>query len=241
MSKSEAIREWIRSRFEENFDFSNRELTKQKFKEHFESDENQKLGINFDKHRSLFIDMLKGVCREKKIDPTTYGYSREKVSFTRSSNDSTLNVTPKPKSSTKPESTETKSDLTAKTSTESTTSEQSTITPLTDDESVKLVRIIAKIGGNVLHAWKDKFEKFDNEELDELAVGCNPLLKPYLEKHGGKVLVALGSILSVMSNKNRLKVFSSKKKKKDDDEDEDEDETDTKTDNSNFNKWSKDH
>ena len=121
MSKSEAIREWIRSQFEASFDFSNRALTKEKFKEHFESEETQKLGINFDKHRSLFIDMLKGVCREKKIDPTTFGYSREKITFVKSTTDSTLNITPKPKGSKQIESAETKPDLIPKISTDSPT------------------------------------------------------------------------------------------------------------------------
>lgn len=233
MDKSETIREWIRSLFEENFDFSNRDLTKEKFRTHFESEENKPLEITWSKHQTLFIKNLKQVCKEKKIDIRTYGYAREKIKFEiGSSEDAEIKISPKPKG--------TKGELVAKTGTELTetkTEGETKITPISEDEAIKLTKIIWRVGGRVLHAWKEGFALFDDDELDELAVAWYPLCKPYLEKYGGRIAVALLVTSGVFSNKGRPEAFKMKKKNKDDDDKEPEEQSTNETDKEEFEKW----
>lgn len=229
MDKSETIREWIRGLFSENFDFSNRDLVKEKFKEHFESEENKQLEISWANQNTLYIKSLKYVCKEKKIDVRTFGYAREKIKFVESSSDAQADVkiTPKPKGSTT-------ATIETKTSTGTETTEKPvTYTPITEEHAVKLTKICWRVCGSVLHAWKEKFEKFDNDELEELAIAWEPLIHPYLEKYGGKIIIALMVTAGVFSK--RAHVF--KKKKSDKDEDEEETEELSEKDKQDFKKW----
>ena len=230
MDKSETIREWIRGLFSENFDFSNHDLAKQKFREHFESEENKELEISWARHDTLYIKSLKYVCKEKKIDVRTYGYQREKIKFAQTSSDAQaeIKITPKPKGG-KETTTETK--LT-------TTEAPRTITPISEEQATKLTRICWRVCGSVLHAWKEKFTKFDNEELDELAIAWEPLVHPYLEKYGGKIIIALMVTAGVFSK--RADVFK-KKKKSEEEEPEEEEIKISKEDSEKFEKWKKEH
>ena len=213
MDKSETIREWIRGLFSENFDFSNRDLAKEKFKEKFESEENKQLEISWSRHQTLFIKCLKSVCKEKKVDVRTFGYAREKIKFAETSSDAqaAIKITPKPKGSTKPEPT---TGITLPTTTET----PRIITPMSEEQATKLTRICWRVCGSVLHAWKEKFDKFDNDELDELAIAWEPLIHPYLEKYGGKIAIALMVTAGVFSK--RAHVFKKKKKSDEDEEEE---------------------
>ena len=236
MDKSETIREWIRGLFSENFDFSNRDLSKEKFKEKFESEENKQLEISWNRHQTLFIKCLKSVCKEKNVDVRTYGYAREKIKFSQSSSDSqaVVNIQPKPKGGkieTKP------SQELGKPSTEI-GERPPTITPISEEQATKLTRICWRVCGSVLHAWKEKFQKFDNDELEELSIAWEPLLKPYLERYGGKLIIAFMVTAGVFSK--RADVF--KKKKKEDTEETKEDKIEiSKEDSEKFEAWKKKH
>jgi len=202
LDKSENIREWIRGKFNENHDFSNKDLTRRLFKEYFESQENQKLEINLKTHQSLFIKCLKQVCKEKKIPVQTYGYAEIKPKFTQSTGAVKTTITPKPKGT---DLTTTEGQPQPKTSTET----GQVITPMTEEQAIKLTRICWRICGSVIHAWKEKFDKFDKDELDELAIAWEPLLKPYLERFGGKIAIALFVTAGVFSK--RADAFKSDK------------------------------
>lgn len=235
MNKSEQIREFVRSLFDQNHDFSNRSLNKEKFISHFETEESKKLPdddrITWQKHQTLFLDQFKSTCREKKIDPSQYGYGKPKEKFVKSSFDVESTITPKPKSirSTIP---------TAEKPTQLQSIEKQppqTHTPLTDEESFKLNRIIFKMIGNMANSVKPKFTNFNDDELDQLAEAWSPLTKPYLEKFGGRLFTATFVTASVLSS--RADAFRSEKQR-----DNQEPKNNTNPMNSvDFDKWSKQH
>lgn len=237
-NKSELIREFIRELFGQNHDFSNRELNKQKFAEHFESEANKPLQISWKEHQTLFVDQFKIVCKEKNVEPSTYGYAKEKKSFVKKGTDTQWNTQPKPK-----EIAQQNNQAMQATNNQQAQQNQQLpekITPLTDEESFKLCRIIAKTCGNMAHAAKEKFEAFSDEESDELGAALNPILKPYLERHGGKWFTLLfvgGSIVA-----KRAEAFKKDTKDKKDSEKEPEKKPEpTKDELDAFEKWKKEH
>jgi len=241
MDKSQAIRDWIRKQFDLKFDWSNRELTRLEFQKFFEKStepEIKDLGINWKKHQTLYIEMLKRICKEKSISPTTFGYAEEKITYMPKTSEKEPKVTirPKPKGGA--------AEIT-KIETEAgkeTTEEAPKRIILSVEQSEKLTRIIWKIIGNILHAWKEGFDKFDEEELEELALGWNPLFKPYLERFGGQLGAALLITTGVFASKGRPKAFKVKKKdeKEKSEEPEQEEKIEiTKEQSESFEEWKK--
>lgn len=201
-NKSESIREFIRDLFNQSHDFSNRELNKTKFVEHFESEANKPLGITWKEHQTLFVDQFKSVCKEKSISPSTYGYAKEKKTFASTGTEKQWDTQPKPKQvAGQTNLTQNPGIKSVQSAGHATQSEQKTetITPLTEEESFRLCRIIGKTAANVINAKYEKFTPLDDAEADELGAALNPILKPYLEKYGGKVMTLLfvgGSIVA---------------------------------------------
>lgn len=201
-NKSESIREFIRDLFNQSHDFSNRELNKTKFVEHFESEANKPLGITWKEHQTLFVDQFKSVCKEKNISPSTYGYAKEKKTFASSGTEKQWDTQPKPKQvAGQTNTTQNPGIKSVQSAGHAPQSEpkQETITPLTEEESFRLCRIIGKTAANVINAKYEKFTPLDDAEADELGAALNPILKPYLEKYGGKFMTLLfvgGSIVA---------------------------------------------
>jgi len=239
MDKSQAIRDWIRKQFDLKFDWSNRELTKLEFQKFFEHGESEikALEINWKKHHTLFLDQLKKICKEKNISPTTYGYAEKKITYMPKPSEKEPKVTiqPKPKGGA--------AEITKiETEAEKTTGEEAPKRIiLSIEQSEKLTRIIWKIIGNILHAWKEGFDKFDEEELEELALGWNPLFKPYLERFGGQLGAALLITTGVFASKGRPKAFKVKKKdEKEKSEEQEEEKIEiTKEQSESFEEWKK--
>lgn len=244
MDKSEKIRDWVRKQFDEKFNFSNRELTRLEFRKFFEEiPENKQFEISWKVHQTLFIKQLKKICKERGISPTTYGYAQEKITFTppRAGTEPKTTIQPKPKGGAATEISKIEGEAKK---TEEEKKEEPKKIELTVEQSEKLTKIIWKIMGNILHAWKEGFEKFDEEELEELALGWNPLFKPYLERFGGQLGAALLITTGVFSSKGRPKAF--KVKKKDEEEKTEEPKEEKKKelsaeDAEKFEEWKKSH
>lgn len=240
MDKSQTIRDWIRKQFDLKFDWSNRELTRLEFQKFFEHGESEikALEINWKKHHTLFLDQLKVICKEKNISPTTYGYAEKKITFMpKTEKEPKVTIQPKPKGgATEIVKIETEAEKVAG-------EEAPKRIILSIEQSEKLTRIIWKIIGNILHAWKEAFDKFDEEELEELALGWNPLFKPYLERFGGQLGAALLITTGVFASKGRPKAFKVKKKKEIEEVEEEETKEEkieiTKEQSQSFEQWKK--
>ncbi len=214
-NKSDLIREFIRALFDSNHDFSNRELNKTKFKEYFEVETKKDLDISWQKHQTLFIDQLSTVAREKKIDIKTYGYGGKKEQFKNLSQAGVKStITPKPKGAAIPQQTglQTATSTGQATTQAADTSSDKVITPLTDEESVKLTTILCRSFGGAVHRLKSDFKEFDDKEAEELGVAWSPLAKPYLEKYGGKLFTAIVVTVGVLGREERLAAFKPKEK-----------------------------
>ena len=239
MDKSPAIRDWIRNHFD--IDWSNRELSKLEFQKFFEQNQEseiKELEINWKKHRTLFIEQFKKICKEKSISPTTYGYAEEKITFMpRTEKEPRVTIKPKPKGGGAAEITKIETEA----GKETTEEQAPKRIILSIEQSEKLTRIIWKIIGNILHAWKEGFDKFDEEELEELALGWNPLFKPYLERFGGQLGAALLITTGVFASKGRPKAFKVKKKdEKEKSEEQEEEKIEiTKEQSESFEEWKK--
>lgn len=215
-NKSDLIREFIRSLFDSNHDFSNRELNKTKFKEFFETEEKKPLDISWQKHQTLFIDQMAVVAREKNIDVKTYGYGGKKMQFKNLSQTGVKStITPKPKGQgIQPQQTQglQTATSTGQAATGLAQTSDKIITVLTDEESVKLTTILCKTFGNGIHRLKPDFKAFSEDEALELGSAWSPLAKPYLEKYGGRLFTAVAVSIGVMTAENRLSAFAAKPK-----------------------------
>ena len=194
MTTSEILRDWIRGLFEQNHDFSNREITKQKFKEHFESEQNKNLLITWDKHNTLFIEQFKRICKERKIDPATFGYSNPKKTFVKvESGQVKATVTPKPKSS----QTEQAQQAAQPTSPATTAMTEPEKIEITDDQSKELTKIAIKTADGIFFKKYPDAKPFSDDETNTRILLCNPVLRPLWEKLGANVLFAASVMLTM--------------------------------------------
>ena len=171
---SENIREFIRSNLDNKFDFSNVKSRNQLFKQHCETEVGKKAGFIYKKHLTLYLRMIKKVCRERNIPPETFGLSKEKVKFVQSKGAVESTITPKPKEGIpqdQPKPTP--------------TTPTGGITPQvpqvpTPEVGIELVKATWKTINGCIR-WKyPKFRKFLEEDLEALGQAWLPLFREYI-------------------------------------------------------------
>lgn len=193
MERSESIREFIRKKLDEKFDFSNEKARLVEFKTWCDEPTQKKAGFEFAKHRTLFTEQLKKVCTERNIDPTTFGLSRPKISFAQTSGQVTAEIKPQPKSATpQPQ--------------ESMQPPQTTPTqppaPIKDEDKIEIdeefVEITFKVFFEGVRIKMKSWKSLSDDELERLGQAWLPLFKKYLQNNWGlwglPILTTLGII-----------------------------------------------
>ena len=220
MDKSEVIREHIRNNFDKNIDWSNPDVRKKTFQELCESENGTKNGITWAKHQTLFIAQFKKVCKEKNLDPQTFGLARPKVEFVKTSSEIKSTITPKPKESKKFQ----QEQKAAQTQTITIDKDGKPISPTqpTEPEIVitkELVQVTFKtLFGMVRWKFKD-FDALTKEEIDSLGTAWLPVFQKYLEQNwlfwGIPLVTTAGIILPrIAKMKNPDEKKEEKKKEK---------------------------
>ena len=168
---SENIREFIRSNLDNKFDFSNVKSRNQLFKQHCETEIGKKAGFDYKKHLTLYLRMLKKVCREKNIPPETFGLSKEKVKFVQTGGEVRSQITPKPKEGT-PQG-----------QGQPTTPEQKMPPVPPPEVGVELVKATWKTLVGVLRLKYPKFRKLEEDDLEALGQSWLPVFRKYIESN----------------------------------------------------------
>lgn len=242
MDKSETIREFIRTQFKTNFDFTNKDARQKLFQDYCISAEGKAAGLDWNKHNTLFLSNFKKICRELKKDPTMYGLSRDKVEFKSSSDDGQVSIKPRPKGFKSPQG--------QAPSQPPKEGEQPT-QPVLDDGVV--MQWDAKLTGITLNTFYSLLQKkwtsllpLSQEEKDTLGAAWQPLFQKYLSKNWGlwgTPLIVTAGILSGKFSEARANA-PPEEKKSDDKQEEKKPDSNVKTDENakaRFEEWSKLH
>lgn len=169
-SKSEAIRNFVSQKLDENFNFSDKALKKQAFVEFCASEEGKAVGLDYSTNATLFNDEFKVVCKQRGIDPRTFGIMPRKMQDHVKSPDINATITPKPKTSSQQQ--QTAPSPTA--SPQQTQTQQIAI-------GVDLVKITAKTFFNIVRMKKKNWSDLDEAELEALGQGWLPVFQRYLQ------------------------------------------------------------
>ena len=173
---SETIREFIRINLDNKFDFSNVKSRNKLFLQHAESEIGKKQGLDYKKHLTLYLRMIKKVCRERNIPPETFGLSKEKVKFQQSSSGVTTKITPKPKEGIPQTVEQPKTDAAGKPIPPTTPTLQMPV----PEVGIELVKATWKTINGVIRYKYPKFRKFMDEDLEALGQAWLPLFREYI-------------------------------------------------------------
>jgi len=191
-SKSEAIRNFISAKLDENFNFSDKTLRKQAYIDFCLSDEGKAQGLDYAKHATLFHDEFKVVCKQKQIDPRTFGIMPRKMQDHVSANNNiSATITPKPKAPSQHSQNQQQTPTTnpAQTAPQQ-TAPNIAITP-------DLTKITAKTFFNIVRMKKKNWADLDEAELEALAQGWTPVFQKYLQTNS-IFIPALMSLFAVV-------------------------------------------
>lgn len=244
MDKSETIREFIRTQFKANFDFTNKDARQKLFQDYCTSPEGKAADLDWNKHNTLFLSNFKKVCRELKKDPTMYGLSRDKVEFKSSTDEGSITIKPKPKGFKSPQG-------------------QPMPKPKLEDGTIKkedladgdgVIQWDTKLTGITLTTFYNLISKkwtsllpLTDEEKDTLGTAWQPLFQKYLSKNWGlwgAPLIVTAGILSGKFQEARQNASPSGKKSEEKKPDEKQPDTNVETDEDarkRFEQWKATH
>ncbi len=204
-SKSEILREWIKNKLDNNYNYSTKENRTLDFEEFVKS--HNEFDVKADK--PLYHAILKKEIIRKGLDPRTFGLVSPKPNFPESDMIGTINPQPVPWPKPQPKE-PTEGENEAKT-------EDETVNPKVKQETtftVPSVGMTMKMMFNFLKLRYPFMDALTQEEQEVLGQVWLPVFRRYLEKNWAVVGVAMFSTTSIMTTK--IKQAKEKAKEKQD-------------------------
>lgn len=188
-SKSEILRDWIKNKLDDNYNYASKENRTQDFAEFVNS--HKEFDIKTDK--PLYHAILKKEIVRKGLDLRTFGLTPQRPNFPESDMTGTTTFAPAPVRR-MPVVKETKQE-------ESENTDNATQTQEPANFTVESVGLTVKFMFNFLKLKYPFLESLTKEEQEALGQVWLPLFKKYLERNWAMWGVAIFSTMSIMSTK----------------------------------------